>query len=154
MLKDWMTFAAANGMEITQEKGFADFIGKRIRWKRATYSFGSGNMSPGLAFIPVEFVEAKEKIGEPEYGYTPPEKGEGTSPAATKEVDSELLKAVAAATAEPMDAAAIKQAYMVDTKTRVQIAKAGGIDHVLEAAVTAGSLMKSSEDGETLFIAA
>ena len=155
MLKDWQTFAAANDMEITKAKGFADFVGKRIRWTRATYTFGSGgNMSPGLAFIPSEILDDKAKVLEAEYGYTPPEKGEGTSPAGAKEVSPETISGITAVVTEPMDAAAIKQAYMKDTKTRVEIAKAGGIDHVLEAVVAAGALKIESADGETLFSAA
>lgn len=117
---------------------------KLIRFEKRVIIEGNSKISPGLAFVPLAFVEEGD-IQEAVYGVqaTSQESLATVQKNLRKEISEEALTLVSDALAnetEGLDKAQVKALVMTTSANRTIIIRVGGIEPVLDEAVVQGRL--------------
>jgi hypothetical protein len=117
---------------------------KLIRWEKRVIIEGNSKISPGLAFVPVAFVE-EGHIQEAVYGVqaTSQESLATVQKNLRKEISEEALALVTDALAnetEGLDKSQVKALVMTTSANRTIVIRVGGIEPVLDEAVAQGML--------------
>ena len=117
---------------------------KLIRWEKRVIIQGNSKISPGLAIVPVAFVEEKD-IMEPEFGVQAASQESLATMQKTlkKEISAEAIALVVEAVdgeTDGIDKNQVKALVMTTSANRTIVIRVGGIEPVLAAAVELGQL--------------